>query len=132
MYFHLANARIVLVRFHFEIKTRTVHVFDKCWMQGHRVTFNDTRTKNKMQFIHSSIHLFIHLVYETLLFQCKSYLTANVRFSAIFSNTFTNCNLNASRRRLRRIFSCFRSTASRMYITNSSIKSLFLISVINS
>lgn len=117
MYLDFTDARIVLVRLHFEIKSSTIHVFDKCWMQRHRVTFNNTWTE-----------IWCNLFYKVPFHHarnCKPYLTAKVRFSAIFSNTFTNCNRNASRRRLRRIFSCFRSTASRMYITSSSIKSLF-------
>lgn len=54
----------------------------------------------------------------------NSYLIPNVQFAAIFSSTLTNWRRRASLRRLRRIFSCLRSTASLMYITSSSIKSL--------
>lgn len=53
-----------------------------------------------------------------------AHLTPNVPYSATSSKTLTNCSLKASRRRLRLMFSCFLSTASRMYITNSSIRSL--------
>lgn len=45
MYLDFTDARIVLVRLHFEIKSSTIHVFDKCWMQRHRVTFNNTWTE---------------------------------------------------------------------------------------
>jgi hypothetical protein len=38
--------------------------------------------------------------------------------------TRTSCSLRASRRRRRRIFSCLRSSASRMYDTSSSMRSL--------
>lgn len=44
MYFHFANADILLVSFHFQIESSAVHVLNECRMQWHRFTFDDTQT----------------------------------------------------------------------------------------
>ena len=97
------ESRRIFVWLALQILTSTLDVVHERWVQAWRVSIEHTLAV----WMLTMDVITISMVLE------NTYLMPNVPCSATSSNTFTSCSRRASRRRLRLIFSCFLSTASR-------------------